>query len=155
MNFAGGPGMTSEQVMVPDNMVGLIIGRGGEQITKLQEELAAERLSREVMDERKTKEIKSVESSISLDLTVEKRARKDLETNVNYRSKSGLLPSVDREARRLEDEERLLRQAEEELSAERISGELGASPRLGEGSGSTEKSTKPTIRATAKSAAIR
>ena len=33
MNFAGGPGMTSEQVMVPDNMVGLIIGRGGEQIT--------------------------------------------------------------------------------------------------------------------------
>jgi len=41
-----------------------------EQITKLQEELAAERLSREVMDERKTKEIKSVESSISLDLTV-------------------------------------------------------------------------------------
>ena len=46
-----------------------------EQITKLQEELAAERLSREVMDERKTKEIKSVESSISLDLTVEKRVR--------------------------------------------------------------------------------
>ena len=38
MNFTGGPGpgMTSEQVMVPDNMVGLIIGRGGEQITKLQ-----------------------------------------------------------------------------------------------------------------------
>jgi len=53
-----------------------------EQITKLQEELAAERLSREVMDERKTKEIKSVESSISLDLTVEKRARKDLESKI-------------------------------------------------------------------------
>merc|ERR1712166_696230 len=49
-----------------------------EQITSLQQELAAERLSREVMDERKTKEIKAVESSISLDLTVEKRARKDL-----------------------------------------------------------------------------
>merc|ERR1719333_739706 len=34
MNFTGGPGpgMTSEQVMVPDNMVGLIIGRGGEQV---------------------------------------------------------------------------------------------------------------------------
>merc|ERR1712086_1147078 len=47
-----------------------------EQITSLQQELAAERLSREVMDERKTKEIKAVESSISLDLTVEKRARK-------------------------------------------------------------------------------
>merc|ERR1711998_732262 len=32
-----------------------------------------------LMDERKTKEIKSVESSISLDLTAEKRARKDLD----------------------------------------------------------------------------
>merc|ERR1711988_1297953 len=36
-----------------------------EKIERLMEELAAERLSREVMDERKTKEIKSVESSIS------------------------------------------------------------------------------------------
>ena len=44
-----------------------------EQISRLHEELAAERLSREVMDERKTKEIKSVESAISLDLTQEKR----------------------------------------------------------------------------------
>merc|ERR1712166_177265 len=44
-----------------------------EQISRLHEELAAERLSREVMDERKTKEIKAVESSISLDLTAEKR----------------------------------------------------------------------------------
>jgi len=34
----GGPGMSTEQVMVPDNMVGLIIGRGGEQITRLQAE---------------------------------------------------------------------------------------------------------------------
>ena len=46
-----------------------------EQISRLHEELAAERLSREVMDERKTKEIKAVESSISLDLTAEKRVR--------------------------------------------------------------------------------
>merc|ERR1719159_1200035 len=43
MQAAGAPGMGSEQVttdtvMVPDNMVGLIIGRGGEQITKLQAE---------------------------------------------------------------------------------------------------------------------
>lgn len=75
-------------------------------------------------------------------------ARKDLETNINYRDKSGLLPSIDREARRLEHEERLLRQAEEELSAERISGELGASPRLGNAA-STE--SKPAARPTAKS----
>merc|ERR1712164_184671 len=47
-----------------------------EQISRLHEELAAERLSREVMDERKTKEIKAVESGISLDLTQEKRSRK-------------------------------------------------------------------------------
>ena len=46
-----------------------------EQISRLHEELAAERLSREVMDERKTKEIKTVESTISLDLTQEKRVR--------------------------------------------------------------------------------
>jgi len=31
-------GVTSEQVMVPDKMVGMIIGRGGEQITRLQAE---------------------------------------------------------------------------------------------------------------------
>ena len=30
--------VTSEQVMVPDKMVGLIIGKGGEQITRLQAE---------------------------------------------------------------------------------------------------------------------
>merc|ERR1719154_206625 len=33
-----GAGMGADQVMVPDNMVGLIIGRGGEQITRLQAE---------------------------------------------------------------------------------------------------------------------
>ena len=31
-------GVSSEQLMVPDKMVGLIIGRGGEQITRLQAE---------------------------------------------------------------------------------------------------------------------
>merc|ERR1719500_2680736 len=35
----GGQAMIStEQVMVPDNMVGLVIGRGGEKITRLQAE---------------------------------------------------------------------------------------------------------------------
>merc|ERR1712188_148522 len=38
-----------------------------ERITRLQEELAAERLSREVMDERKTKEIKAVENTVTVD----------------------------------------------------------------------------------------
>merc|ERR1712096_246899 len=53
-----------------------------ERINRLQEELAAERLSREVMDERKSKEIKAVENNCTVDLTVEKRARKDLETAI-------------------------------------------------------------------------
>ncbi|PRQ08333.1 type II secretion system secretin GspD [Enhygromyxa salina] len=55
--------------------------------------------------------------------------RRDLATNVNYRSKAGLLANIDREARRLESEELLLRQAEAELTADRITGEIGMSPR--------------------------
>ena len=35
-NLRNMEGMTSEQIPVPDRMVGMIIGRGGEQITKLQ-----------------------------------------------------------------------------------------------------------------------
>merc|ERR1712086_235092 len=53
-----------------------------EQIERLMEELAAERLSREVMDERKTKEIKSVEIvKIQDGLHIEQktRERKDRE----------------------------------------------------------------------------
>ena len=58
--------------------------------------------------------------------------RKDLETNVNYRKKAGLLANIDREARRLESNELLLRQAEAELQSERITGEIGMSPRPAE-----------------------
>merc|ERR1711898_80241 len=45
-------------------------------VSSLTEELYAERLAREVMDERKTKEIKTVESAISLDITAQRRSRK-------------------------------------------------------------------------------
>lgn len=58
--------------------------------------------------------------------------RRDLATNVNYRKKAGLLANVDREARRLEAQELLLRQAEAELASERITGEIGFSPRPAE-----------------------
>lgn len=58
--------------------------------------------------------------------------RRDLATNINYRKKAGLLANIDREARRLEAMELLLRQAEAELSAERITGEIGMSPRPAE-----------------------
>ncbi len=36
--MAGGAPQSTEIMMVPDKMVGLIIGRGGEQITRLQAE---------------------------------------------------------------------------------------------------------------------
>lgn len=51
--------------------------------------------------------------------------KRDLETSVNYRSKSGLLSTIDREARKLEREELQLRDAEAELAQESISGEIG------------------------------
>ncbi|MFO7564670.1 MAG: type II secretion system secretin GspD [Enhygromyxa sp.] len=63
--------------------------------------------------------------------------RRELATNVNYRKKAGLLANVDREARRLEAQELLLRQAEAELAAERITGEIGFSPRPAEDGGDT------------------
>ncbi len=53
--------------------------------------------------------------------------KKDLGPHVNFRKKSGLLATVDKEARRLEEEELLLRRAEEEMSSERITGEIGVS----------------------------
>ena len=59
--------------------------------------------------------------------------KRDLETNVNYRSKSGLLSNIDREARKLEREELQLRQAERELAQESITGEIGLSVREEEG----------------------
>lgn len=77
--------------------------------------------------------------------------RRELATNVNYRKKAGMLGSIDREARRLESQELLLRQAESELASERITGELGMSPRPaeeedgeGSGGGAVEPGTLPT-----------
>jgi general secretion pathway protein D len=58
--------------------------------------------------------------------------KRELATNVNYRKKAGMLGSIDKEARRLESQELLLREAEAELASERITGELGLSPRPAE-----------------------
>jgi general secretion pathway protein D len=72
--------------------------------------------------------------------------RRELATNVNYRKKAGMLGHVDREARRLESQEILLRQAEAELAAERITGEIGMSPRPvdgGDEGGAEEAGPKP------------
>ncbi|EDM81071.1 type II and III secretion system protein [Plesiocystis pacifica SIR-1] len=77
--------------------------------------------------------------------------RRDLDTNVNYRSKAGLLANIDREARRLEQQEMLLRQAEAELASEQITGELGMSPRPAEeDGGTTSPAPKTKARATKK-----
>jgi len=59
--------------------------------------------------------------------------RRELPSNVNYRKKSGLLASIDKEARRMEQEELNLRRAEEEMRREIITGVLGMSPRAGGG----------------------
>lgn len=64
--------------------------------------------------------------------------RRELPSNVNYRKKAGLLASIDKEARRMEQEEIQLRRAEEEMRREIITGVLGMSPRLGGGDGGDE-----------------
>lgn len=76
--------------------------------------------------------------------------RRELATNVNYRKKAGLLANIDREARRIEYQELLLRQAEAELSAERITGEIGMSPRPMEGNESAGGAAAPTPKPRAK-----
>jgi general secretion pathway protein D len=54
--------------------------------------------------------------------------RKDLPTHVNYRKKSGLLASINQEARRMDEEAELRMAAESELYRHVISGEIGLSP---------------------------
>ncbi len=53
-----------------------------EQLGKLEDQISTNRAARDVLDERKTKELRLVESSITLDLGVEKQARKDSEAKI-------------------------------------------------------------------------
>lgn len=55
--------------------------------------------------------------------------RRDIDADVNYRRKTGLLSSIDRDARSQEDQERLYRAAQAELNRESVTGEIGLSPR--------------------------
>ena len=57
--------------------------------------------------------------------------KRELRSNVNYRKKSGVLAAIDKEAKRMEQQELDLRRAEEELRREVITGEIGLSPRAG------------------------
>lgn len=54
--------------------------------------------------------------------------RRDLETNINYRKKAGLLATVNAEAVRMQFEEESRAQAELELQRTEITGEIGLSP---------------------------
>ncbi len=54
--------------------------------------------------------------------------RRDLETNINYRKKAGLLATVNAEAVRMQYEDEARAQAEIELQRTEITGEIGLSP---------------------------
>jgi len=71
--------------------------------------------------------------------------KRDLDANVNYRKKAGMLATVDREARRLEQEELILRQAAQALRQERMTGEPGDGVRVA-GDGADSSSTSPPAR---------
>lgn len=58
--------------------------------------------------------------------------RRDLDININYRKKSGLLSAVNAEAIRMSEEDMFRQQAEMELQQTEITGELGLSPSFAE-----------------------
>ncbi|MCB9704249.1 MAG: type II secretion system secretin GspD [Myxococcales bacterium] len=79
--------------------------------------------------------------------------RREIPRNVNFRKKSGVLATIDREARRIEQEEALLRKAEEEMRLEIITGEIGLSPTRGGDDGEADvgvmqaaEAPKPAVR---------
>lgn len=57
--------------------------------------------------------------------------KREMPNNVNYRKKGGMLAAIEKEARKMEQDEALLRRAEEEMRREVITGVLGMSPRVG------------------------
>jgi general secretion pathway protein D len=58
--------------------------------------------------------------------------RRDLDLNVNYRKKAGLLATINKEAGRMLEEEEFRIQAEAELEQQVITGELGFAPQFEE-----------------------
>ena len=58
--------------------------------------------------------------------------RRDLDINVNYRKKAGLLATINREASRMVLEDEFRAQAEAEMQQQSITGELGFSPQFEE-----------------------
>jgi general secretion pathway protein D len=56
--------------------------------------------------------------------------RRDLDVNVNYRKKAGLLATINREASRMTSEDEFRRRADLEMQQQAITGELGLTPRF-------------------------
>ena len=54
-----------------------------DQISRLAEGIQTESMARELMDERKTKELKLTENNIQIELNVEKQNRRETETKIN------------------------------------------------------------------------
>ncbi len=69
--------------------------------------------------------------------------RRDLDININYRKKAGLLSTVNAEAVRMSEEDIFRQQAELELQQTEITGELGVSPSFTEETPEPAKGTSP------------
>jgi len=69
--------------------------------------------------------------------------RRDLDININYRKKSGLLSAVNAEAVRMSEEDMFRQQAELELQQTEITGELGISPSFAEDAPEPSSSVSP------------
>jgi general secretion pathway protein D len=67
--------------------------------------------------------------------------RRDLDINVNYRKKAGLLATINREASHMVAEEEFLRRAEAEMQGTTITGELGFAPKTEEEEEAPTKTT--------------
>ncbi len=67
--------------------------------------------------------------------------RRDLDININYRKKSGLLSALNAEAIRMSEEDVFRQQAEFELQQTEITGELGLSPSFAEEAAEPDAST--------------
>jgi general secretion pathway protein D len=70
--------------------------------------------------------------------------RRDLDTNVNYRKKSGLLASINAEAGRMTDERTSRARAEAEMQRTEITGEIGLSPKTYADDAEDEPADTPT-----------
>mmetsp|Transcript_62254 Transcript_62254/g.197015 ORF Transcript_62254/g.197015 Transcript_62254/m.197015 type:complete len:275 (-) Transcript_62254:379-1203(-) len=99
-----------------------------DQIAKLQDGLATERIARELVDERKGKELTLVESSAALEVNLERQARKDAETRLAriLEERSGALEADLARAKKARGEGRAAHERSVAEEVERLAGALEA-----------------------------